>query len=370
MTCISLSALAVDKSTFWDTNKKGANIFNAVVTRDDIKAAKLLGIKFIRLAPDKFISTHRDFLLGDADHYQMLDATDLKHLKHVLDICADEQMPVVLTMLSLPGSRWKQNNGDRDDLRVWASEDFQLQTKQFWHDIAKELKDHPAIVGYNILNEPHVERVYSQGSNAASKNNKQKIQQIMYKFYAKVIDSIRQVDQATTIILDCTAHADPQAFEYFLPHNTKNILYSFHMYEPYEYTNAKINNGKFIYPGLVVSKAWNKEALKEYMQPVINFQRRYNIPSDKILVGEFGGNRKSVGLDKYFQDLISIFNANGWHYAFYAFREDTWDGMDYELGNSKLPWSYWQAKERGENPIIARNDQQPVFNAIISDIQK
>lgn len=369
-TCISLSVLALDKSTFWDTNKKGANIFNKVVTKDDIKAAKLIGIKFIRLAPDKFISTHRDFLLSDADHYQMLDATDLKHLKHVLDVCADEQMPVVLTMLSLPGSRWKQNNGDQDDLRIWDSEDFQLQAKQFWRDLAQELKDHPAIVGYNILNEPHLERIYNPGSNTASKNNKQKIQQIMYKFYAEAIDSIRMVDQTTPIILDCTAHADPQTFEYFLPHSTKNILYSFHMYEPYEYTNAKINNGNFVYPGIVESKAWNKEALKEYMQPVINFQRRHNIPSDKILVGEFGGNRRSVGLDKYFQDLISIFNANGWHYAFYAFREDTWDGMDYELGNSKLPWSYWQAKEKGENPIIARNYKQPVFNAIINDIQK
>ncbi|WP_264377597.1 hypothetical protein [Wolbachia endosymbiont (group B) of Philonthus cognatus] len=54
-------------------------------------------------------------------------------------------------MLSLPGSRWKQNNNDKDDLRLWSDQAFQKQAAKFWQDLAKELKDHPAIVGYNIL---------------------------------------------------------------------------------------------------------------------------------------------------------------------------------------------------------------------------
>jgi hypothetical protein len=49
----------------------------------------------------------------------------------------------------------------------------------------------------------------------------------------------------------------------------------------------------------------------------------------------------SSGLEQYFKDLIRIFNKEDWHFSFYAFREDTWDGMDYELGAKKLPWSYW-----------------------------
>ncbi len=64
-------------------------------------------------------------------------------------------------------------------------------------------------------------------------------------------------------------------------------------------------------------------------------------------MGEFGGHRASAGLAEYFQDLIDIFQENSWHYAFYAFRENTWDGMDYELGDKKLPWSHWQSVEKG-----------------------
>ena len=33
-------------------------------------------------------------------------------------------MPVVITMLSPPGSRWKQNNRDKDDLRIWENQKY------------------------------------------------------------------------------------------------------------------------------------------------------------------------------------------------------------------------------------------------------
>ena len=72
----------------------------------------------------------------------------------------------------------------------------------------------------------------------------------------------------------------------------------------------------------------------------------------------------SHGLDQYFQDLISIFGQEGWHYAFYAFREDTWDGMDYELGKFKLPASYWQALENGKKPELTRRSTHPAFSVI------
>ncbi|WP_255563561.1 hypothetical protein [Wolbachia endosymbiont of Bemisia tabaci] len=60
-------------------------LFNRKVDSDLIKAAKEYKIGFIRLAPDKFETTQRDFLLGNADSYQGLIPKDLKVLKDVLD---------------------------------------------------------------------------------------------------------------------------------------------------------------------------------------------------------------------------------------------------------------------------------------------
>lgn len=358
-------ANSVEKTNFWNKQQKGANIFNSNVTLDDIKAAKKYGVKFIRLAPDKFISSHRDFLIGDADNYRALIKADLEKFKQVLDICYQEQMPVVITMLSLPGSRWKQNNQGKDDLRIWKNHKYQIQAAQFWQDLADILKDHPAIVGYNPLNEPHPERIFPiKKDQHVNEVNQNEVQEMLYAFYDRIIKNIRLVDKNTPIILDSSSYADAKTFNLLKFYEDKNILYSFHIYEPYEYTNYKTNKGKFKYPGVINGKNWDKNALKEYVSAVVSFQKKNNLASNRILVGEFGGHRMSSGLDQYFRDLISIFNEQNWHFAFYAFREDTWDGMDYELGNKKLPGSYWVAIERGQKPVLERKSTYPAFSVI------
>ncbi|OJW71516.1 MAG: glycosyl hydrolase [Candidatus Amoebophilus sp. 36-38] len=349
--------------------QKGANTFNQTLSQEVIQAARSYHISFIRLAPDKFLSNQRDFLIGNADHYKGLVAEDLLALKQILDMCAEENMPVVLTMLSLPGSRWKQNNHNQDDLRIWKDQSFQKQAAKFWQDLALALRNHPAIVGYNILNEPHLERLYNSTETDLYKVNQEEVHQILFEFYHTVIRSIREVDQETPIILDSSTYADSKTFKTLKPHVEENILYSFHMYEPYEYTNYKINQGKFSYPGQINGKNWDKKELQAYMQDVAHFQKINNIPSNRILVGEFGGHRTSKGLAQYFKDLISIFKENGWHFAFYAFREDVWDGMDYELGDKKLPWSYWQALEKGEQPTLNRKEDYPVFKVLRQAIE-
>lgn len=354
-----------DKIMFWQSQRKGANIFNKNINTNDIKAAKEYGIEFIRLSPDKFLTSHRDFLIGNADNYHQLIKEDLKQLKSILDICYKEKMPVVITMLSLPGSRWKQNNNNnKDDLRIWKDKKYQTQSALFWQDLAAKLKDHPAIIGYNILNEPHPERIFMSKEVDITKVNQGKVQKILYDLYSQIIKHIRISDKDTPIILDSSAYADPQTFSFLIPHKDKKILYSFHMYEPYQYTNRKSNNGKFKYPGVINHKEWDKKSLRDYTSSVISFQKNNHIAPNQILVGEFGGHRMSQGLEKYFSDLIDIFNQEGWHFAFYAFREDVWDGMDYELGNKKVPWSYWQTIDRGETPIVERNNNYPAFTVI------
>ena len=56
-----------------------------------------------------------------------------------------------------------------------------------------------------------------------------------------------------------------------------------------------------------------------------------------------------AGCAQLFADTLAEVNARNWHWAVYAFREDEWDAMDYELGERRLPWAYWQAVERGED---------------------
>ncbi|CAL8117720.1 unnamed protein product [Orchesella dallaii] len=345
------------KALFWQSSvRKGANVFNRKISSSLITAAKGYDIDFIRLAPDKFLSSKRDFLIGDSDNHTNLIDEDLKTLKSVLDDFHIQKIPVVLTMLSLPGSRWKQNNNDKDDLRLWLSKEFQNQAVKFWKELATELKDHPAIVGYDILNEPHLESLLlNQSPRNSSKVKREELRHHLLQFYSDVVKAIRLVDHITPIILESSNHADPSSFNQLepIPSYQKNILYSFHMYEPFPFTNGELNKANFSYPGHTHSsfdeeiEFWNKTKLEAYMEPVKAFQLKYNVSSDQILVGEFGAVRFSKGVDRYFKDLIDIFNGNKWHSAVYAFREDTWDGMDYELGSKRRKWN-WKMKNQTE----------------------
>lgn len=371
---ISVSANSVNNS-YWDIQRKGANIFNQHMSSEIWNEAANANIKIIRLAPDKWRGKERDFLIGNADHYTGLVAEDLIQLKKVLAAADKNGVKVVLTMLNLPGDRWKQLNNNRDDSRLWRDERYQQQAIQFWQDLAKELKGNPAIVGYNIINEPHPEVAF--GYKDFTTQNYQKFSEKvsgtpadLTRFYQKMVDAVRKVDPTTPIILDIGMYADPRSFSYFKPVRGENILYAFHMYEPYDYTNKKLNDGKYIYPGKMVMGANHKIVYMDkgklqstYFQSVIDWQKQYHIPASRIFAEEFGGNRSTKGLDNYFHDLISVFNEHGWHWAFYSFREDAWDGMDYELGSKPLGAKYWDAIAKGEHPEVTRVPN-PVWKTI------
>jgi aryl-phospho-beta-D-glucosidase BglC (GH1 family) len=347
------------KIMFWNKIQRGANIFNVKIYREDIRAAKKYGIKFVRLSLDKWPTKRKDFLIGDADDYVSLDLDDLAFLKKILAIFEEEKMSVVITMLGLPGCRWTQHNQNRYDSRIWNDPNYRKQAIKFWKDLAQELRNYSNVIGYNILNEPRPEN-HTSGEIQEAHDLQKAARRPLFEFYGEVVKEIRKVDPDTPIILDSSAYADPGTFKYLRPMNDKFVIYSFHMYEPYEYTNHR-NVGKYSYPGIMSGKYWDKKALENYMKAVTDFQKTYKISSNRILVGEFGGYRKQCGLSQYFEDLIQIFEKNQWHWAFYAFREDAWDGMDYELGDQKLPWSYWQAIEKGETPNANRKDSHLQF---------
>jgi hypothetical protein len=235
--------------------------------------------------------------------------------------------------------------------------------------LAKELRNYSIIVGYDILNEPRPEN-HLTGEIQEQQGLQREAQRSLRVLYDDIVKEIRKVDRDTPIILESSAYADPVTFRYLEPNlNDRNILYSFHMYEPYEYTNHK-NFGKYVYPGKIAEKYWDRKELESYMKAVSDFQRMYRITPNRIFVGEFGGYRRQRNLSRYFEDLIEIFERNKWHWAFYAFREDSWDGMDYEFGDQNIPWSYWESIEKGEAPTFFRKGTNPPFTVLKTAFRK
>ena len=356
---VSISAQGNQKLEYWNTQRKGANFFNDVETKQRFLEAKTAGIEVVRLVFNKWQSAipsgiQGDFLLGPKGKFKGLVEEDPKKLLQALDWAEEAGIKVVITNLSLPGLRWiQQNQGVRDN-RLWQDFKYHRQAAEFWQLLAKQLKHHPAVVGYNLLNEPQPEfanpvfKDWFTGDYSAWYQSVKDSPQDLNLFHATVARSIRSVDDKTPIIVDSGFYSTPWAFKVLDPLPVKHVLYSFHMYEPYSFTSFRnrdeFENQKFFYPGAATIGEsepppvleWNKQALFIFLEPVRKWQQKHHISSKRVFVSEFGVFRSNQGADRYLKDLIAILQQHGWHWAFYSYREDSWAGMDYELGQKKL----------------------------------
>jgi len=380
---LSGSVHAVDKITFWNTPQYGGNSFNRLPPDHAyFKALHAYGASWVRLSYDKWQPVQRDFLLGNADHYQGLVAQDLATLQATLDRAQVAGLKVVITPLSLPGMRWSQNNGGKFDDRLWQDKAYWQQSAAFWRDLAKVLKSHPAVAAYNLINEPAPEKMGGLLEHASLFDmqywykQKRGSSRDLPAFYQMLIQAIRKVDPLTPIMVDSGWYGAADGFNYWPQALTdQRVLYSFHMYEPYAATsgpNLKRAN-PYQYPGLVPfgqgKEMWNAQRVERYLQQPFVWAKKNQVPSNRVVAGEFGCIRTLPGCRQYLEDVLTVLDNKQTHWAFYSFREDSWDAMDYELGKRKVPWSYWQAIDQKKTDTLQRYNT-PEFEPISQRLGK
>ncbi|MEZ0243448.1 MAG: glycoside hydrolase family 5 protein, partial [Sphingomonas sp.] len=274
-------------------------------------------------------------------------------------------LKVVITPLSLPGARWIQNNGDVYDGRLWRDKAYWVQAQAYWRDLAKALKGRPGIAAYNLINEPtpekdnglkeHPDAATAQAWYAQHRGTAQDLP----LFYAGLIAAIREVDPDTPIMLDAGWYAAADAFAYW-PEKLADpaLLYAFHMYEPWGATSAPNlkRNPRFTYPGTIWGEDWDAARVATYLGQPLAWADAHGVPRNRMVAAEFGCMRQLPFCPIYLDDVLNVLEPAGVHWAFYSFREDVWDGMDYEMGGGPTPPRFWDdpwSVKRGPTPQFA-----------------
>ena len=384
-------ATANEKLSFWDQQRKGANgdgglpsdeLFDAADADKWFQAAAAAGIEFIRLSPVTWRLQKQDFLLGTADDFRAIPEQDFLKLTTVLDLAQKYNVKVVLTMFSLPGARFRQDNNNQSDYRLWTDEKYQQQACNFWKSLAARLNDHPAIVGYNPLNEPHPARrdgIVAENADGFEEwlTRHKETTSDLNRFNRRIVKAIRSEDTENPIILDCWLHSSVEGFRYLTPVDDEAVLYAFHYYGPWTFSTYRINKQRFSYPDKMPvgesdeTEAWTVENIRQDIQPVIEWAKRYQVPMSRIIAEEFGCDRRVSGAKDFLEDVLRVLDGEGWHWAFYSFRSPGWDGMDYELGTKKLGWKYWEEREKGvaHEDLIKRHDN-PLWNVFKQELSQ
>ena len=371
-------AMAGTPVTFWDTPQHGSNSFNE--SPPDLayfQALKATGATWVRLTPSKWKGAGRDFLLGDADHYTGIPPSDLATLEKVLDEANEAGLKVVLVPLSLPGDRWAQQNGGQNGTDLWNDRKYWDQSAAFWHDLAGALKDRPEIAAYNILNEPTPEK--GMGLDEQADVTKRQAWYGKYKgtthdlpgFYEQVIAAIRSADPDTPVMVDGGWYANAWSFTYWPTRlSDDKVLYAFHMYEPYEATsgpNIK-RNPQYRYPGFqswvgLDQVTWDKVEVGAYMSVPYVWAAAHGVPDNRIVAAEYGCVRQWVDCGAYLGDVLDVLKSRHGHWAFYSWREDGWDAMDYELAPEVTTGQFYDPHQQGKADQLKRSPH-PLLDVI------
>lgn len=191
---------------------------------------------------------------------------------------------------------------------------------QFWTAMAKELRDDPAIIAYDVLGEPN----YTMRREA---DGAVWYEQIM----PEAIRRIRAINPHIWIAVMPWPWGYAHRYSSMPVIDDPAILYSFHFYSPHSYTHQGIGNllrGPR-YPGRVSEhpgsqvQDWNKAALARAMQPAFDFARRNNV---RLMTGEFGVTRWAPGRDRWIADVVSVLEDNGVDWMFHTY--NTWNGWN------------------------------------------
>ena len=275
-------------------------------TEQDIEDLKNYGANLIRLQMNGFASRKRKRAVTLADWNEWLEC-NLVHAEQVLGWLEKRDMQMVLDLHNPPLGGYGRS-GD-----VFYVQEYADRFVEAWREIAKRFKGRKGIYGYDLMNEP------SQSCRALPDCDYWNLQR-------RAAEAIRAVDPDVTIIFAANEASGPQAFAYLAALEMDNVIYQVHMYKPGGFTHQGANGAPRPAPGTErpypdPARGVDKEKLRTWLKPVVEFQRRHNA---RIYVGEFSACIYAPGAGQYLRDCISLFEEYGWDWTYHSFREALW----------------------------------------------
>src|SRR5579862_3439067 len=207
-------------------------------------------------------------------HYKLIeDGAGFPLLDRVIGWCRQAHIWVILDMHCAPGGQTGTNIDDSWDYPwIFESEDQQQLAVGLWRSIAQRYADEPAVLGYDLLNEPIPPPV-------------SRLNPRLEPLYKRITAAIRDVDRNHAVILG-GAQWDSN-FDVFGPPIDPNAIYTFHKY-------------------------WTAPT-QDVIQSYLDFRERYQVP---VWMGESGENQ-----DAWIEQFRTMLEKNDVGWAFWPYKK-------------------------------------------------
>ena len=235
----------------------------------------------------------------DAEEFFKAFETRLDEYAAIVDRCHRNGIRAVINLASVPPDGVKVSKNASNLLEKGYDTTYM---RRAWRILATRFRDHPAVIAYDIMNEPRCEPDEWR------------------RIFREAVEDLRKVDAKTPVVTEFVDTWWPEEM---------NVIYSPHFYQPHDLTHCGVgglSGIRWSYPGYINGIYWDKEQMRVALKPWIDFQRAH--PGTRILVGEFSCVLWSKGADQWIHDAIEIFEEYGWSWCYHIYRE--WQAWDVE----------------------------------------
>lgn len=213
---------------------------------------------------------------------------------------------------------------------LWTQPAAQDKFVALWRDLSSAVKKFPNnVVAYEFMNEPVADDPEQWN-----------------KLLSRVADSIRHWEPERVLVIGSNRWQSAKTFDQLrVPANDKNIILSFHFYEPFylthyhaAWTALRDFKGTVQYPGQIVvngtkpeeQKIWNRDTLEQMMAKPIHLADSLGLP---LYCGEFGVIDGSPEASKiaWYKDMVAVFDKHNIAYANWNFKAGSFGIVDAAL---------------------------------------
>jgi endoglucanase len=247
---------------FWKTYRDN------YVTAEDIAFIKRAGFNSVRVPFNyRLFVTEGEPRRLEGPGYELLD--------RAVRWCRAEGLLVVLDMHGAPGGQTGDNIDDSWGYPfLFESSESQQLTVDIWRKLAARYGDEPAVLGYDLLNEPIAH--YFDANHFNPK---------LEPLYRRIVSAVREVDRNHVIFLGGAQWNTN--FKVFGPPFDDKLAYTFHKY-------------------------W-MEVKQEAVQEYVDFRERHNVP---VWMGESGENT-----DEWVASFRALLEQNDIGWCFWPYKK-------------------------------------------------
>jgi hypothetical protein len=304
-----------------DNADRMVNLFRDVyLTTNDLDALHDLGINAVR------VPFNYDLIMNDAGEL-LPKAQWTNRLDWIVNECAKRGMYTLLDLHAVPGGQndyeqCMRKEGIRN--RVWYVTEHQDRMERIWTAVASHYRGNPAVLGYDIMNEP---APWWEGSGE-DQQLRAGYRKHVLPLNRRMLEAIRQVDPEHLVFMEDNAHMTWNSrFLDMLPvpaqEGWSNVVFEIHSYE-------RVLNNR--YEG---DEGWRnsdiltqKAVADENVRNIRAFGHTHDAP---VFIGEF-----QPGPAEAYDYALRRYNARGVH----------WCHWNFKVWGSKYGWDSWGLQNR------------------------